>query len=71
MSNTAEKKAETKVVEEEEGGATEADICCANCGAAEIDDIKLDECTDCDIVKYCCEKCRQDHREQHEEECNR
>jgi hypothetical protein len=27
---------------------TEADICCANCGAAEVDDIKLEECNGCD-----------------------
>ncbi len=48
---------------------TEADVCCANCGAAEVDDIKLEECNDCDLVKYCSDKCREDHREQHEEEC--
>jgi TPR repeat protein len=47
----------------------EADICCANCGAAEVDDIELEECNDCDLVKYCSDKCREDHREQHEEEC--
>ncbi len=58
----------------EEGVAAElaeADICCANCGAAEIDDIKLEECNECDLVKYCSEKCREDHRERHEEECTR
>jgi hypothetical protein len=71
MSSTAEKKIETKVDEEEEGGVAEADICCANCGAAEVDDIKLEECPDCDLVKYCGDKCREDHREQHEEECNK
>src|SRR6056300_941688 len=72
MSNTAEKKIETKVAEEEEeeGGVADADICCANCGAAEIDDIKLlEECDDCDLIKYCSDKCREDHREQHDEEC--
>jgi hypothetical protein len=50
---------------------TEADVCCANCGAAEIDDIKLEECNGCDLVKYCSEKCREDNREQHKEECSR
>jgi len=69
MSNTAEKKIETKVAEEEGGGAAEADICCANCGIAGVDDIKLEECDGCDLVKYCADKCREDHREQHEEEC--
>ena len=47
----------------------EADVCCANCGAAEIDDIKLEDCDGCDLLKYCSEKCREEHREQHEEEC--
>ena len=31
----------------------EAEVCCANCGIAEIDDIKLEECDGCDLVKYC------------------
>ncbi len=48
---------------------TEADVCCANCGIAEVDDIKLEECDGCDLVNYCSDKCREEHREQHEEEC--
>jgi hypothetical protein len=56
MSSTAEAEAE-------------ADICCANCGIAEVDDIKLEECDGCDLVKYCGDNCRENHREQHEEEC--
>ena len=48
---------------------TEADVCCANCGAAEVDDIKLEDCDGCDLVKYCSLKCREEHREQHSEEC--
>ena len=58
----------------EEGIAVElaeADVCCANCGAAEVDDIKLEECDDCDLVKYCSDGCRELHRELHEEECTR
>lgn len=47
----------------------EADVCCANCGIAGVDDIKLEECNDCDLVKYCGGKCREQHREQHDEEC--
>jgi tetratricopeptide (TPR) repeat protein len=50
---------------------TEADICCANCGIAGVDDITLQECNDCDLVKYCGDKCQKNHREQHEEECNK
>ncbi len=45
---------------------------CANCGIAGVDDVKLEECgTECHSVRYCGDKCREDHREQHEEECNR
>jgi len=47
-----------------------ADVCCANCGVAEIDDIRLKKCDGgCDLVKYCSDKCTEEHREQHEEEC--
>ena len=44
---------------------------CANCGAAEVDDIKLEECDGCDLVKYCSDKCREEHREKHGEECKK
>jgi hypothetical protein len=37
--------------------------CCANCGIAELDEIKLEERTDCNVVKYCSDKCREEHRE--------
>jgi tetratricopeptide (TPR) repeat protein len=47
--------------------------CCASCGRAEVDDIKLKMCSDggCDLVKYCSDKCQINHREQHEEECKK
>ena len=45
---------------------------CANCGIAGVDEIKLKVCDGgCDLVKYCSKKCREDHREQHHEECKR
>jgi hypothetical protein len=47
----------------------DADACCANCGVAEVDDIKLKDCDGCDLVKHCSDKCKGEHREQHEEEC--
>ena len=54
------------------GKEAEADICCcANCGIAEVDDIKLEECDGCDLVKYCSDNCKDEHREQHEEECKK
>jgi hypothetical protein len=49
--------------------AATAENMCANCGIAGVDDIKLEECTDCDLVKYCSDNCREEHREQHGEEC--
>ncbi len=43
---------------------------CASCGVAGDDDIiKLKDCDDCDLVKYCSDDCQRDHRSQHEEEC--
>ncbi len=44
---------------------------CANCGIAGVDNIKLVECSDCDLVKYCSDKCREDHREEHKEVCKK
>ena len=59
--------AEVESVEAEK----EAEACCASCGIAQVDDIKLEECSGCDLVKYCSDKCREEHREQHEEECKK
>ncbi len=42
---------------------------CANCGIAAVDEIKLEDCGGCDLVKYCGDKCKEGHREQHEVEC--
>ncbi len=47
-------------------------MCCASCGVAAIDDIKLMDCDGgCDLVKYCSDACQNNHREQHEEECKK
>ena len=51
----------------EEAAADE--MCCANCGQAEIDDVKLLMCHDCDLVKYCSDACQGNHRPHHEEQC--
>jgi hypothetical protein len=45
--------------------------CCASCGIAEVDDIKLKKCPACDLVRYCSEKCEQEHLPQHEEVCKK
>ena len=56
-----------------EDNASEADtsLCCASCGIAEIDDINMKECDACDLVRYCSDECRKDHKSQHEEACNK
>jgi len=43
--------------------------CCASCGIAEDDDIKLKECTACKSVRYCSVKCQKEHRSQHKTLC--
>ena len=56
------------VTESKAEGMADKNVC-ANCGMPEVDDIKLEECTDCDVVKYCTDNCRENHREQHNKEC--
>ena len=48
-----------------------ADICCASCGKSEVDDVKLTDCDGCDLVKYCSDNCREDHRPEHEVKCKK
>eukprot|EP00985_Skeletonema_marinoi_P027073 scaffold21642_cov73-Skeletonema_marinoi.AAC.3 len=45
--------------------------CCASCGIAEVDELKLTECTDCDLVKYCSDACRRDHKSHHLRACKK
>ena len=59
----------TTVGEDKEARAAEGQ--CASCGTAELDNITLEECDGCDLVKYCSSKCREDHREQHAEDCKK
>ena len=51
--------------------ATGAVMCCANCGIAGVDEIKLEECDGCDLVLCGSEWCRVVHRQKHEEECKK
>ena len=62
-----EKEAAAESVEAEK----EVEVCCANCGIAQVDDIRLEECGDCQSVSYCSDICQENHREQHEEECKK
>eukprot|EP00984_Skeletonema_dohrnii_P030059 scaffold21168_cov141-Skeletonema_dohrnii-CCMP3373.AAC.9 len=54
---------------EENLADTTTSCCCASCGVAGVDNIKLKECTDCDLVRYCSDECQKDHRPQHEPAC--
>ena len=44
---------------------------CGWCGIAEVDNIKLEDCDGCDLVKYCGDKCRGEHRHWHVGDCKR
>jgi tetratricopeptide (TPR) repeat protein len=64
--------ASKKITMSEEEAAAANMMCCASCGQAEIDDIKLKLCDGgCDLVKYCRDECQENHRDQHEEECKK
>ena len=43
--------------------------CCASCGIAEVDEIKMIDCDGCDLVRYCSDKCKEGHRPEHEMKC--
>ena len=56
------------------GLADEADeimMCCADCGIAGVDDIKLKECTACKSVRYCSVNCQREHRPKHKRQCKK
>ncbi len=50
--------------------AVAADMCCASCGKAEVDDVKLKKCA-CNLVKYCSVDCQKNHRQQHKKLCRK
>ncbi|KAK1746748.1 zf-MYND and TPR domain-containing protein [Skeletonema marinoi] len=43
--------------------------CCASCGVAEGDEIKLKKCNGCHLVRYCSVKCQREHRPKHKRAC--
>lgn len=62
----------SKIISMSTKAEEEVDTCCASCGKAEVDDVKLKKCNGgCDLVKYCNNECQGNHREQHEDECKK
>ena len=55
----------------EDSAAMNHPSCCASCGIAEIDDIKLTDCDGCDLVKYCSDECQASHKSEHKEDCKK
>eukprot|EP00984_Skeletonema_dohrnii_P022069 scaffold11198_cov103-Skeletonema_dohrnii-CCMP3373.AAC.5 len=55
-------------LEEEADGTM---MCCASCGTAQVDDVKLKTCTACKSVRYCGIKCQKEHRSQHKRACKK
>ena len=47
----------------------ETSSCCASCGVAGIDDVKLKQCNGCYLVRYCGIECQRDHWRHHKKEC--
>eukprot|EP00985_Skeletonema_marinoi_P035359 scaffold46351_cov270-Skeletonema_marinoi.AAC.3 len=54
---------------EEKNGNAAGTSACASCGSAQVDDIKLKECDDCDLVRYCSDACLKEHEPTHKEAC--
>jgi tetratricopeptide (TPR) repeat protein len=54
-----------------EDNEADTSSCCASCGMAESDDIKLKKCTACKSVRYCSVKCQREHRPQHKRVCKK
>ena len=46
-------------------------LCCASCGIAGIDDVKLKDCDGCDLVRYCSDECQELHRPEHAGKCRK
>jgi tetratricopeptide (TPR) repeat protein len=45
-------------------------MCCASCGKAAVDEIKLKNCV-CNLVKYCSVDCQKNHRPRHKKTCKK
>ena len=55
----------------EEGDAEAVKNVCGWCGIAGVDNIKLEDCDGCDLVKCCSDNCREEHWHWHSPECRK
>mmetsp|Transcript_5917 Transcript_5917/g.9154 ORF Transcript_5917/g.9154 Transcript_5917/m.9154 type:complete len:480 (-) Transcript_5917:131-1570(-) len=46
-------------------------VCCSSCGVFEDEDTQLKTCDACDLVQYCSDDCQKEHRQAHEESCQK
>jgi hypothetical protein len=46
-------------------------VVCNNCGVAEVDEIKLEDCDGCKTVRCCGDNCEQVDQEKHDEKCQK
>eukprot|EP00985_Skeletonema_marinoi_P020768 scaffold12428_cov81-Skeletonema_marinoi.AAC.3 len=46
-------------------------MCCAACGVAENENIRLKKCNACKSVRYCSVQCQKDHMPQHKRACKK
>ena len=51
-------------------GDNNSTMCCAGCGIAGVDDVKLKRCA-CKLVQYCGIECQREHRPKHKKECKK
>jgi radical SAM protein with 4Fe4S-binding SPASM domain len=43
-------------------------LCAVGVAVAGVDNVKLEDCGGCDLVKYCGDNCRKEHRHWHVQE---
>eukprot|EP00984_Skeletonema_dohrnii_P032870 scaffold27815_cov78-Skeletonema_dohrnii-CCMP3373.AAC.1 len=55
----------------EDNAAVDTSLCCSSCGITAVDEVKLKECAECDLVRYCSDECLKEHKLQHKEACEK